>query len=76
MNTGQATAATPPDNLPVYRLLTGPDDATFCKRVSEMIALGYKLHGSPSVTFNGQTVIAAQALVWPGACATQDGERR
>jgi hypothetical protein len=56
----------PPDGLPRYRLLTGPDDANFCRRVSEMLALGYKLHGGPSVTFNGAQVIAAQAVVWPG----------
>lgn len=56
----------PPDGLPCYRLLTGVDDANFCRRVSEAIELGYALYGSPSVTFNGQQVIAAQALVWPG----------
>jgi hypothetical protein len=55
----------PPDGLPMYRLLTGPDDASFCRRVSEAIALGYKLYGSPSATFDGKTVIVAQALVWP-----------
>jgi hypothetical protein len=48
-------------------LLTGPDDATFCHRVSEALALGYRLYGSPSVTFNCATVIAAQALLWAGA---------
>ena len=57
---------TPPNNLPVYRLITGPDDAAFCKRVSEALALGYVLSGSPSVTFNGESVIAAQAIIWPG----------
>ena len=56
---------TPPDNLPTYRILTGVDDATFCRRVSEAIGLGYKLYGSPSATFNGQSVIVAQALIWP-----------
>jgi hypothetical protein len=56
---------TPPEDLPTYRILTGPDDAAFCKRLSEAIALGYKLYGSPSVTFNGQSVIVAQAIVWP-----------
>jgi hypothetical protein len=56
---------TPPEGLPTYRLLTGADDATFCRRVSEAIALGYKLYGSPSATFNGQCVIVAQALIWP-----------
>jgi hypothetical protein len=56
---------TPPDGLPEYRLLTGVDDATFCKRVSEALALGYKLYGSPAATFNGQSVIVAQALIWP-----------
>ena len=54
----------PPDNLPIYRLLTGPDDGSFCRRVSEALALGYKLYGSPSVTFNGQNVVAAQAVIW------------
>jgi hypothetical protein len=57
----------PPDDLPVYRVLTGPDDAEFCGRVSEAIALGYCLHGGPAVTFNGERVIVAQALLWPGA---------
>ncbi|MFC9000373.1 DUF1737 domain-containing protein [Streptomyces rochei] len=57
--------STPPDGLPVYRVLTGPDDATFCRRVSEMLDLGYALHGGPAVTFNGESVIVAQALLWP-----------
>ena len=55
----------PPDGLPVYRLLTGPDDAAFCRRVSEALALGYELYGSPAATFNGKEVIVAQAIVWP-----------
>jgi hypothetical protein len=55
----------PPDGLPTYRLLTGVDDAAFCRRVSEAIALGYKLYGPPAATFNGQSVIVAQAIIWP-----------
>jgi hypothetical protein len=55
----------PPDGLPRYRVLTGPDDDTFCHRVSEALNLGFRLHGSPAVTFNGERVIVAQALVWP-----------
>jgi hypothetical protein len=54
-----------PDNLPVYRLLTGPDDASFCKRVSEAIELGYVLYGSPAATFDGARVVVAQAVIWP-----------
>jgi hypothetical protein len=57
----------PPDGLPAYRLLTGPDDAAFCHRVSEALALGYKLYGSPAATFDGERVIVAQALIWPSA---------
>lgn len=49
-----------------YRLLTGPDDATFCARVSDALAQGYELHGAPSVTFDGERVVAAQAVRWPG----------
>lgn len=56
----------PPDGLPSYRLLTGPDDASFCHRVSEALALGYLLYGSPAATFNGENVVVAQAIVWPG----------
>jgi hypothetical protein len=60
---------TPPNDLPIYRVLTGPDDVKFCRRVSEALALGYTLYGSPAVTFNGENVIVAQALLWPAKAA-------
>lgn len=59
------SVTTPPDGLPLYRLLTGPDDESFCRRVSDVLALGYQLHCGPAATFNGKEVIVAQALVWP-----------
>jgi hypothetical protein len=59
----------PPDGLPRYRLFTGPDDEKFCHRVSEALDMGYRLHGGPALTFNGERVIAAQALLWPAAPA-------
>ena len=55
-----------PDTAPTrlrYRLLTGPDDASFCARVSAALADGYRLHGSPAMTFDGQRVVVAQAVV-------------
>jgi hypothetical protein len=55
----------PPEGLPTYRILTGPDDATFCRRVSAALERGYLLYGSPSTTFNGESVIVAQAIIWP-----------
>jgi hypothetical protein len=61
----EADMGTPPDGLPTYRVLTGPDDEAFCRRVSEMLALGYELHQGPAVTFDGERVIVAQALLWP-----------
>jgi len=59
--------ANPPDGLPRYRLITGKDDAAFCRRISEILALGYELHGSPSLTYDPQQqcVIAGQAVLWP-----------
>jgi hypothetical protein len=69
------TPLAPPDGLPAYRILTGPDDAAFCHRVSAALALGYLLYGSPAATFDGKNVIVAQALVWPsigGAIARAD----
>lgn len=47
-----------------YRVLTGPDDAEFCRRVSAELDRGYRLHGSPAVTFDGERVIVAQALTF------------
>nr|WP_294915097.1 DUF1737 domain-containing protein [uncultured Neokomagataea sp.] len=58
-------SALPPDDKPIYRLITGKDDANFCRRISEALASGYRLHGSPSCTFNGKDVIVAQAILWP-----------
>lgn len=46
-----------------YKLITGIDDSKFCARITEFLNDGWKLHGSPAVTFNGQIVIAAQAIV-------------
>lgn len=46
-----------------YRVLTGPDDAEFCRRVSAALDQGYRLHGAPALTCNGGRVIVAQALV-------------
>lgn len=60
-------SAAPPNGLPVYRLLTGPDDAEFCRRVSEALALGYRLYGSPSIACSAGKTVAAQAVLWPGA---------
>ncbi|WP_439678596.1 DUF1737 domain-containing protein [Embleya sp. MST-111070] len=62
--------STPPDGLPIYRVITGPDDVGFCRRVSEAITLGYALHEGPAVTFDGENVIVAQALLWPTETAT------
>lgn len=46
-----------------YRVLTGPDDVTFCERVSAALDDGYELHGSPALSFNGERTVVAQALV-------------
>ena len=55
-----------------YRLITGPDDRSFCERISTALAEGYVLHGSPAATYNGINVIVAQALVLPTAIASAD----
>ena len=55
------------ERYPRYRLLSGPDDVSFCRRVSEALDMGYQLHGDPAVTFDGSRVIAAQAVLWARA---------
>ncbi|GAC1596245.1 MAG: hypothetical protein NVS3B6_02540 [Pseudarthrobacter sp.] len=61
-----------PEQKLSYRLITGPDDRTFCERISAALAEGYVLHGSPAATFNGTAVIVAQALILPAAIASAD----
>lgn len=53
-----------PEHLPRYRVLTGPDDSTFCHRVSAALDLGYELHAGPSVTTLDGRGYVAQAVVW------------
>lgn len=55
-----------------YRLITGPDDRSFCERISAALAEGYILHGGPAVTFNGTSVVCAQAVILPHAVASSD----
>ncbi|MBL3966913.1 DUF1737 domain-containing protein, partial [Burkholderia sp. KCJ3K979] len=45
----------------------------FCHRVSDALALGYRLYGSPAATFNGDHVVVAQALLWPDTAGTDAG---
>jgi len=47
-----------------YRLLTGPDDASFCHKVTAALARGWVLHGSPSYAFDAGmgTMRCAQAV--------------
>ncbi|MGO4385042.1 DUF1737 domain-containing protein [Specibacter sp. RAF43] len=60
------------DSALAYRLITGPDDRSFCERISAALAEGYVLHGGPAVTYNGAAVICAQALIRPHAVASAD----
>jgi hypothetical protein len=61
-----------PEEKLSYRLVTGPDDRSFCERITAALAEGYVLHGSPAATFNGTAVIVAQALILPAAIASAD----
>jgi len=67
-----AAAQEQPQEKLTYRLITGPDDRAFCERISAALAEGYVLHGSPAATFNGSSVIVAQAVILPAAIATAD----
>lgn len=38
--------------MKLYRLLTGPDDASFCHKVSLALSKGWELYGAPTYAFN------------------------
>lgn len=46
-----------------YKFITGPDDSKFCARITEFLNNGWKLYGSPTMTYDGKTVIAGQAII-------------
>lgn len=46
-----------------YKLVTGNDDAEFCKRITKLLGEGYELYGSPSMAFNGEHMVVAQAVI-------------
>jgi hypothetical protein len=39
----------------LYRLLTGPDDASFCHKVTAALDKGWHLYGSPTYAFDPRT---------------------
>ncbi|WP_350335596.1 DUF1737 domain-containing protein [Coralliovum pocilloporae] len=51
--------------MKLYRYLTGPDDASFCHKVSQALADGWELYGSPNYAFNGdsQSMVCGQAVI-------------
>jgi hypothetical protein len=50
--------------MTAYRLLTGPDDSSFCHRVTEAINNGWLLYGPPTLAFDPVKgrVICGQAV--------------
>ena len=61
-----------PERL-AYRLLTGPDDRTFCEKVSAALREGYELYGGPAMAVRDGVLVCAQAVVLaqPGAARVQ-----
>jgi hypothetical protein len=49
--------------MKLYSYLTGPDDESFCKRVCEKLNNGWELYGNPTLTYDGKSIIAGQALI-------------
>ncbi|HEU4987758.1 MAG TPA: DUF1737 domain-containing protein [Rhizobiaceae bacterium] len=38
----------------LYRFLTGPDDSSFCHKVTAALNKGWLLHGSPTYAFDAE----------------------
>lgn len=51
--------------MQLYRLLTGPDDASFCHKVTQALNKGWALYGSPQLSFNAETnqMMCGQAVI-------------
>ena len=62
----------PPDDRPIYRLLTGKDDRAFCERVSEALEQGWRLHGSPAMSYDALNGCMKVAQAVGGKDAVKD----
>lgn len=51
--------------MKLYRFLTGPDDSSFCHKVTAALNKGWELQGSPSYAFDAARGVmrCAQAVV-------------
>ena len=51
--------------MQLYRYLTGPDDSSFCHRVSEALNRGWKLYGAPSLAYDAKKkrIICGQVVI-------------
>jgi hypothetical protein len=52
-----------PQQTETYKLVTGKDDSEFCYRITKLLSEGYELYGSPSMAFNGEHMVVAQAVI-------------
>lgn len=41
--------------MQAYRFLTGPDDASFCHKITQALNKGWQLYGHPQYTYNEKT---------------------
>jgi hypothetical protein len=64
--------------MKLYRFLTGPDDASFCHKVSAALNKGWELQGSPTYAYNADTklMMAGQAVVKEVAGKEYDPEMK
>ena len=51
--------------MKLYRFLTGPDDASFCHKVTAALNKGWHIYGSPTYAYYAasQTMRCGQAVV-------------
>ncbi|MBZ6076247.1 DUF1737 domain-containing protein [Microvirga puerhi] len=51
--------------MKLYRYLTGPDDASFCHRVTAALNRGWELYGPPTLTYSEEAkrVVCGQAII-------------
>jgi hypothetical protein len=50
--------------MKLYRFLTGPDDSSFCHKVSAALNRGWVLHGDPTFAFDQKNgmMVCGQAV--------------
>lgn len=62
----------------IYRFLSGPDDSSFCHKITKALSEGWQLHGDPTYAFDAKLneMRCGQAVTKPAKDQPYDPDKK